>query len=111
MPRTECCYFSYGNQHHVKFTTFQKLKSFSLVVGDIVCGLQIQFPPHLSNLWQCLEPNPQHATPFKAEGSRKNGYFTVSLTVRGGLESAPSALKVKKCKNFDPVKWGLKQCF
>ena len=32
---------------------------------------------------------------------KKSGYFTVRLTVRGG-GSAPSALTVSKCENFDP---------
>ena len=31
----------------------------------------------------------------------KNGYLTVSLTSRGGGGSAPSALTVSKCENFE----------
>ena len=39
------------------------------------------------------------------KGSRKkNGLFTVRLTVRGGGGgSAPSALTVSKCENFGPI--------
>ena len=49
---------------------------------------------------------------------KKNGYFTVRLTVMGGSESAPSALTVSKCENFDPFfslkfdslkNWGFKK--
>ena len=32
---------------------------------------------------------------------KKNGYFTVRLTARGGGGSAPSALTVSKCENFE----------
>ena len=32
---------------------------------------------------------------------KKNGLFTVRLTVRGGI--SPSALTVSKCENFGPI--------
>ena len=42
---------------------------------------------------------------FHKEKLSKNRYFTVRLTVKegGGWGSAPSALKVSKCENFDPL--------
>ena len=33
---------------------------------------------------------------------KKDGLFTVRLTIRGGEGSAPSALAVIKCESFDP---------
>ena len=42
--------------------------------------------------------------PVREVVKKKNGLFTVRLTVRGGGRgSAPSALTVSKCENFDPL--------
>ena len=43
-------------------------------------------------LWKIVVVN-------KGGRKKKNGLFTVRLTVRGG--SAPSALTVSKCENFN----------
>ena len=40
------------------------------------------------------------------EGTKRNGYFTVRLTVRGGGFTAPS-LTVSKCENFDLFSLGI----
>ena len=40
-------------------------------------------------------------SPHKGSHQKKPGYFTVRLTVRGEGRSAPSALTVSKCENFD----------
>ena len=34
---------------------------------------------------------------------KKNGLFTVRLTVRGGRGSAPSALTISKCEKLGPI--------